>query len=223
MWMLLAAVLLLPASGDRVRALRTPSPAMLPVITAVASAAFCVVLIPLPYGPLAALAAAPTTASVVRRLASRSPPGSAGSRDTALAFALAAAALRAGASVPVALELAAPAAASEGTVLIRVAGLLRLGASPEQAWKGVPGTETWSSISFSARRASTGGTKLASALDRAADDTLAQQRARAVARAHRVGVLAVGPLGACFLPAFVCLGIVPVVIAVAAGVGGQLR
>ena len=35
------------------------------------------------------------------------------------------------------------------------------------------------------------------------------------ARAERAGVLVSGPLGLCFLPAFVCLGIVPVVIGLA--------
>lgn len=107
--------------------------------------------------------------------------------------------------------------------MVRVAGLLRLGASPDQAWADVPDVEPWSSIAYLARRSGDGGIKLASALDRAADQVLASQRARALARAQRVGVLAVGPLGACFLPAFVCLGIVPVVVAVAAGAGGQLR
>ncbi len=38
------------------------------------------------------------------------------------------------------------------------------------------------------------------------------------AAAERAGVLIAGPLGLCFLPAFVCLGIVPVV----AGLAGDV-
>jgi hypothetical protein len=41
---------------------------------------------------------------------------------------------------------------------------------------------------------------------------------RAVARSQRVGVLVVAPLGLCFLPAFVLIGVVPL----AAGLVGGL-
>ncbi|MFE3028477.1 type II secretion system F family protein, partial [Nocardia tengchongensis] len=46
----------------------------------------------------------------------------------------------------------------------------------------------------------------------------------AAARAERAGVLIGGPLGLCFLPAFLCLGIVPVVLGLAGRVldGGLL-
>jgi hypothetical protein len=36
-------------------------------------------------------------------------------------------------------------------------------------------------------------------------------------------VLAIAPLAACFLPAFVCLGVVPVVVGVAQSALGVLR
>jgi pilus assembly protein TadC len=52
-----------------------------------------------------------------------------------------------------------------------------------------------------------------------ATDLAAQVRARAVdeaeARAQRAAVLIAGPLALCFLPAFVCLGVLPVVIGLA--------
>ena len=35
---------------------------------------------------------------------------------------------------------------------------------------------------------------------------------------ERAGVLAAAPLGLCFLPSFVCLGIVPIVVGIARGV-----
>jgi pilus assembly protein TadC len=42
-----------------------------------------------------------------------------------------------------------------------------------------------------------------------------------VARAERVGVWTLLPLGCCFLPAFVCLGVLPVVLGVAGQVLGR--
>jgi pilus assembly protein TadC len=65
------------------------------------------------------------------------------------------------------------------------------------------------------RRAAQTGAPLAdTALDLAADE---RDRARwdALEQARRAGVQAVGPLAACFLPAFVLLGVVPVVVGVA--------
>lgn len=65
------------------------------------------------------------------------------------------------------------------------------------------------------RRAAQTGAPLAdTVLDLAADE---RDRARwdALERARRAGVQAVGPLAACFLPAFVLLGVLPVVVGVA--------
>ena len=53
---------------------------------------------------------------------------------------------------------------------------------------------------------------VATAVSRLADDVRAEGRSAAEQAARRVGVLAVAPLGLCFLPAFVLLGVVPVVI-----------
>jgi pilus assembly protein TadC len=68
------------------------------------------------------------------------------------------------------------------------------------------------------RRAAQTGAPLAdTVLDLAADE---RDRARwdALERARRAGVQAVGPLAACFLPAFVLLGVLPVVVGVASQV-----
>jgi pilus assembly protein TadC len=59
---------------------------------------------------------------------------------------------------------------------------------------------------------------VAEAVQRVAADARRRQEAEGHRRAARAGVLAVLPLGACFLPAFVLLGIVPVV----AGLAGPL-
>ncbi|MCU1621436.1 MAG: hypothetical protein JWL79_281, partial [Frankiales bacterium] len=50
---------------------------------------------------------------------------------------------------------------------------------------------------------------------RVAADARRRQAVDAHRRAARAGVLAVLPLGACFLPAFVLLGVVPAVIGLA--------
>ncbi|MCU1692975.1 MAG: hypothetical protein JWM64_2066, partial [Frankiales bacterium] len=53
------------------------------------------------------------------------------------------------------------------------------------------------------------------AVARLAAEARASATARAEQRARRAGVLAVAPLGLCFLPAFVLLGVVPVVVGLA--------
>jgi Flp pilus assembly protein TadB len=179
------------------------------------------VLFPLPVGLLVGACAGPLAVLGAGRLHDR-PARPPAPTDAALALALTAAALRAGMPVAGAIDLAAPAAQDPGP-LTRVAGLLRLGASPEQAWSVLASDAGWSSIRVLAGRSGHSGIRLADACERSAAELLAQQRTAAVARAQRVSVLAVGPLGACFLPAFVCLGIVPVVLGVALGVGGQIR
>ena len=48
-----------------------------------------------------------------------------------------------------------------------------------------------------------------------AADAFGGDRDAVEARAERAGVLVTGPLGLCFLPAFLALGIVPVVVGLA--------
>jgi len=219
MWLLLAAALLIPKRSARTS---RPSRRMLQVVAGVASAGLCVALLPLPFGVIVGLCVGPLAAELTGRIQDR--PSRAADGNSALVLVLAAAALRAGLPVATALDLARPAADTAlSETLGRTAGLLRLGAAPEQAWSLLPPEEPFIGIALLARRSGHSGVKLADAFDRGAARVLAEQRSAALARAQRVSVLAVGPLGACFLPAFVCLGIVPVVVAVASGVGGQLR
>ncbi|BBH17701.1 hypothetical protein Back2_19880 [Nocardioides baekrokdamisoli] len=55
------------------------------------------------------------------------------------------------------------------------------------------------------------GAAPALALEHAATDLVAEDAARAQERARRVGVRAAVPLGVCLLPAFLCLGVAPLV------------
>jgi hypothetical protein len=64
-------------------------------------------------------------------------------------------------------------------------------------------------------RASDGGAPVAAAVARLAADARAAARERDRRAARQAGVRAVLPLGLCFLPAFVLLGVVPVVVGLA--------
>lgn len=228
-WLALAGALALvpPATArhDAPAAIvqRRLSPRAQQAIVAVAAAVAMLVVVPYPVSMVTAALVAPVAAVLLRRLALRGEQVRP-ARSMPLVLCLAAAALRAGVSTVAALELALPAAEADAAEpLRRVVGLLRLGSSSEQAWGLVPPGAGLASIAAAAKRSETSGIKLAEAFERAAVDLRSKRHAAAKAKAERVGVLAVGPLGLCFLPAFVCLGIVPVVIAVAAGIGGQLR
>lgn len=68
-------------------------------------------------------------------------------------------------------------------------------------------------------RTESSGAKLAATLTRIGDRARQEAHAAAIAAARRAGVLAVAPLGLCFLPAFLLLGVVPVVIGSAPDLG----
>lgn len=141
----------------------------------------------------------------------RTSPG-----DLAAAWDLLAVCLRAGLAVPVAVEAAAARlSGGAGATLRRTAGLLALGAGAEEAWAGpavLPEMATFGRAA--ARSAATGA-----ALGRTAEAEAARLRADladlAEARAQRAAVRITVPLGLCFLPAFLVLGIAPVVIGLA--------
>lgn len=104
-------------------------------------------------------------------------------------------------------------------VLRRGADLLAMGADPAIAWKA-PNVLDPSTIAVLrlARRSGSSGTALAAGLGELAAQCRDEAAHAATAAAERAGVLIAGPLGMCFLPAFVCLGIVPVV----AGLAGDV-
>ncbi|WP_306372050.1 type II secretion system F family protein, partial [Nocardia sp. CC216A] len=109
----------------------------------------------------------------------------------------------------------------------RAADLLALGADPAVAWEragaGVCDAAV-TALTRLARRSARSGASLAVAVGELAQQRRGEVEDAAAARAERAGVLISGPLGLCFLPAFVCLGIVPVVIGLAGRVmaGGLL-
>jgi Type II secretion system (T2SS), protein F len=126
---------------------------------------------------------------------------------------LLAACLAGGATLAAAvLAVAAADPGPSGDRLRRVAAALSVGTPPAEAWTAL-GTEPeeLAAVSRAFRRADEGGAPVADVVARLASEQRAEAQARAVRAAKRVGVLAVAPLGLCFLPAFVLLGVVPVV------------
>ncbi len=71
-----------------------------------------------------------------------------------------------------------------------------------------------------ARRSAKSGAPLSDIVAELAVRHRAETEDRVAAEIDRAGVLVSGPLGLCFLPAFVCLGIVPVVVGLARDVLG---
>jgi pilus assembly protein TadC len=72
-----------------------------------------------------------------------------------------------------------------------------------------------------ARRSASSGAALAEGVAELAAQSRHDAADAATATAARALVLIAGPLGLCFLPAFVCLGIVPVVAGLAGRVLGS--
>ena len=146
---------------------------------------------------------------------------SAGPESLARMLDLLAVALTAGLPTHTALaavsDAVAPADPEVAAPLRAAAARVRLGATPAQAWRDVPGAGAVAPAAPVLARATDGGGSVRAALGHAAQRMRSDADAAAVSRAERAAVLVAGPLGLCFLPAFVCLGIVPVVIGLADG------
>jgi Flp pilus assembly protein TadB len=89
---------------------------------------------------------------------------------------------------------------------------LALGADPETVWRDLAGDPALAPLGQTLARSARTGASISSALSRCADDLRRQRRARAETVARSVGVRAAAPLGACFLPAFLLIGVVPTVV-----------
>ncbi len=125
------------------------------------------------------------------------------------------------AGVPVAGALAAVGDATSAPLrpqLLGVAAMYRMGADPRQAWAGVP--FELAGLGRVLVRAGESGSTVAPALRTLADDSRAAARAATEAAVRRAGVWVLAPLGLCFLPAFVCLGVVPLILGIAGDVFG---
>ncbi len=97
-------------------------------------------------------------------------------------------------------------------VLRRLDAAVRLGVPEERAWAEVGEQHPeLAGLARELRHAASGGVALAPALRQHAAEARAVVRATAESRARRAGVSIVLPLAVCFLPAFLLVGVVPVV------------
>jgi pilus assembly protein TadC len=137
--------------------------------------------------------------------------------DLPVATDLLAACLASGASPPAALATVGRAVGGAlGSRLERLSSVLLLGADPAAAWRSLASHPELGRVARAVVRSLDTGAPVAPALERAARDLRARRRSTAEAAARAVAVKAVAPLGLCFLPAFLLVGIVPTVWGMAA-------
>lgn len=134
--------------------------------------------------------------------------------DVPLLLELLGAALDAGLTLPAALDLVAGVATPPiGASLARVVAGLQIGASWEHSWAGVRHVEAITELHAALGFAALTGAPAAPLLYAEAAQRRRQAQRGAEKRAAALGVKLVVPLGLCSLPAFICLGVVPVVLA----------
>lgn len=136
-------------------------------------------------------------------------------RDLPIAVHLLGACLDAGAAISGALE--AVAAALPGAVaeeLGLVSHRLALGVDPLEVWRELAGDSQLRPLGRAMARAHQSGASVRDAIAGLANELSAQSRAGTDALARSVEVRAAAPLGVCFLPAFLLLGVVPMVAGV---------
>ncbi|MEU1008158.1 type II secretion system F family protein [Streptomyces sp. NPDC005890] len=142
-------------------------------------------------------------------------------RQLPLAADLLAACIAAGAGPVIAAQAVGEALGGPvGQALARGAAEVRLGGEPAAAWRSLaalPGADVLARL---LERADESGLPAAGPVTRLASDARAEWARTATARARRAAVLISAPVGLCFLPAFIAVGVLPVVIGLAGGVLG---
>ncbi|MDB1086524.1 type II secretion system F family protein [Streptomyces sp. ACA25] len=89
---------------------------------------------------------------------------------------------------------------------------LRLGAEPSAAWGRLGALPGAAGLARSLELADTSGVPAGTAIGREATEFRARRTRDTVIRTRRAAVHITGPLGLCFLPAFLLIGVAPVVI-----------
>jgi Flp pilus assembly protein TadB len=141
-------------------------------------------------------------------------------RDLPVAVDLLVAAFGAGAAPGPALGLVADALGGPvGEELGSLRHRLELGADPGTVWRELAGHPQLGPLGRALARAHDSGSSVTTAGERLSGELRERTHAEVESRARSVSTKAAAPLGACFLPAFVLLGIVPLV----AGLVGSMR
>lgn len=172
-------------------------------------------------GPSALVVGVAVAVTVARAAARLEPAGQrrereAARRDLPHVVSLLASALRAGGAPGEAIELVGR--ALDGPAADRLlpwAARLRLGADPATVWTGLAADPALGPLGRTLGRAHRSGAPVADAVEALAAELADRARAEVEDRARAVGVRAAVPLGVCLLPAFVLVGIVPMVVGLA--------
>lgn len=124
------------------------------------------------------------------------------------------AALRSGAAPSEAVTVVS--AALPGVAGDRLSGVgvrLALGMDPVQVWESLVDDPELAPLGRALARSQATGASVLTSIERLADELADRSRADVEDRARSVGVKAALPLGLCLLPAFILIGIVPLVAA----------
>lgn len=192
-----------------------------PVLTALSGLGVAVFLGG-PVGPVAGVAAAGLAWRVLGRVESPESVRRRArlERDLPVAVDLLVAAFGTGAAPGPALGLVAEALGGPvGEELAALRHRLDLGADPGLVWRGLAAHAQLGPLGRALARAHDSGSSVTTAGERLADELRERSHAEVETRARSVSTKAAAPLGACFLPAFVLLGIVPLI----AGLVGSMR
>jgi hypothetical protein len=181
-------------------------------------------------GGIAGLLAGLAVAAGLRHWQRRRPPAGKAAADAEVAEAarqlplaadLLAACVTAGAGPVVAAQAVGDALGGPiGDALARGAAEVRLGGEPEGAWHHLAALPGAPPLARLLERAGVSGLPAAGPVARLAAQARAEWARTTTARARRAAVLVSAPVGLCFLPAFIAVGILPVVIGLAGGALG---
>ncbi|MFH9005245.1 type II secretion system F family protein [Streptomyces afghaniensis] len=151
----------------------------------------------------------------------RAPELAEAARQLPLAADLLAACIAAGAGPVVAAQAVGEALGGPvGDALAQGAAEVRLGGEPGPAWRRLAALPGAGGLARLLERADVSGLPAATPVARLAAEARADWGRAATARARRAGVMVSAPVGLCFLPAFIAVGVLPVVIGLAGGVLG---
>lgn len=188
------------------------------VLAALAAGAFV--------GGPAGLVGAPVAAGATWLVIERSEPAhqrraaAQARRDLPHLVGLLADALRSGQPPDDALAVVAEALPGPaGARLAELVPRLRLGVDPGQVWGDLATDPALGPLGRALSRAHRTGAPVVPAVERLAQELARSARAETEDRARAVGVKAAVPLGLCLLPAFVLIGIVPVVAGLLTSLG----
>lgn len=137
------------------------------------------------------------------------------SADLPLGVDLLAACLDAGAAPESSfLKVAAAVGGPVGEELLGVHHRLAVGVDPTEVWAGLARHPQLGPLGRAVGRAHDTGASVAAAVHRLAEELADRGRAEVEERARSIEVRAAAPLGLCLLPAFMVLGVVPMVVGV---------